>query len=266
MRGCFDHGNGQRGNEALSMSYPIHLENFEGPLDLLLHLIDKNQMDIYDIPIAEIARQYLAYLQEMEALDLEIASSFLVMAANLLAMKARLLLPKPPPSENEEEEEDIRIDLVRDLLEYKRYKEASLFLDGLSKEQAQYVARPNEEEWYLQLFAPENPLEGKTIQDLSAAFQELLKRLESREAVMNLQQCDITIGDKMEDIYNLLRRESQGLPFGKVFSQCKSKVEMVITFLALLELIKNHVLRVNQKADFAEIYLYAHDLSKYRKY
>ncbi len=244
------------------MDYQIRLDNFEGPFDLLLHLIDINQVDIYDIPIAEIARQYLDYLNQMEALDLEIASSFLLMAANLLAIKARMLLPKPPLEENPEE--DARFELTRDLLEYKRYKEASLILDDYYQKQALSLPRPNEEDWYLQLFAPENPLEGKTIDDLSSAFKALLAKFENQKKIMHIKGREITIGDKLEEIYQRLKINPHGLAFGAVFSSSKSKIEMVITFLALLELIKGNIIRVCQKTAFEEIYLYAHKLDKYK--
>lgn len=238
------------------MSYQIRLDNFEGPFDLLLHLIEKNQVDIYDIPIAEITRQYVAYLAEMEALDLEIASSFLVMAANLLAIKARMLLPKPPPQEEEGEEDDARGELVRDLLEYKRYKEAALLLEDRSQEEAQYIPRPNEEEWYFPLFAAENPLEGKTAADLQAAFQQLLDKLENQEKIFQIEGREISVGEQQGKIRRALAEYPQGLPFGKIFDSCLSRIEMVVTFLALLELIKNHIVTVSQRDAFTEIYLY----------
>ena len=128
------------------MAYEIHLAAFDGPFDLLLHLIQKNEIDIYDIPIAEITAQYLEYLAQMEALDLEIASEFLVMAATLLAIKARLLLPKPPPEllDDADEAYDPRQELVRDLLEYKRIKEAAGLLADYYERQQLKMARPND--------------------------------------------------------------------------------------------------------------------------
>ncbi len=243
-------------------AYAIHLENFDGPFDLLLHLIQKNQVDIYDIPIAEITKQYLDYLHAMEALDLEIASSFLVMAANLLAIKARMLLPKPP--DVEEEEVDARQELVQDLLEYKRFKEAAQALDAFSREQAQYVARPNEEGLFLHLFAAENPLEGKTLADLQNAFQAILSRVEAQGRVMEISGKDITLPEKMEELYQLLRRRPHGLPFSSIFSQAESRLEMIIIFLALLELMKMKVVRISQDASYDEIYLHAHRLQNYK--
>ena len=234
--------------------HQLHLEVFEGPFELLIHLIDKNQLDIYDIPIAEITRQYLEYLQAMEEMDLEIASSFLVMAARLLLIKARLLLPAPPADE-ELAEEDVRQELVHDLLEYLRFKEAAKILDQCFRQEELHVARPNEQALYAELFAEENPLDGKTLLDLANAFQQALNRLPQQEKIMNIVREEITIGDKIREISKKLGKDGKSLPFKEVFALCRSKIEMVITFLALLELTRQKRIRISQRNAYGEIYI-----------
>ena len=234
----------------------IQLPIFEGPFDLLLHLIRENQVDIYDIPIAQITAQYMEYLQAMEALDLEIASSFLVMAATLLAIKAKMLLP-PAEAEEEEEEKDARAELVQDLLEYIHFKDAAERLQDLHEVASLQYSRPNVEELYISLFAPENPLSGKSLLDLSLAFAELLARLPKGRAVLDISREQVTIQDKTRDIAAALKRRPRGLPFSEIFSACSGKVECVAAFLALLELIRLLKVRVSQSGIYDEIYLYS---------
>ena len=239
-------------NAALHIQLPV----FEGPFDLLLHLIRINEVDIYDIPIAQITAQYMEYLQAMEALDLEIASSFLVMAATLLAIKAKMLLP---PTEVEEEEgapEDVRAELVQDLLEYMRFKEAATQLQELRELSSLQYSRPHIEELYLSLFAPENPLNGKTLRDLSLAFAEVLSRMPDKREVLEIDREQVTIQDKTFDILSALGRCPRGLPFSEIFSACRSKVACVAAFLALLELIRLLQVQISQSDVYAEIYLY----------
>lgn len=238
------------------MSYELHLAAFDGPFDLLLYLIKKSEIDIYDIPIAEITDQYLAYLNAMEEFDLEVASSFLIMAANLLSIKARMLLPKPISDEEENLIEDARNELVSDLLEYMAYKEAAGMLEKFSQEESLYLSRPNEEELYLNLFSPVNPLEGKTIVDLTEAFRKVLKEAEDRGQVITIAKEEITVRDKLAYISKLIKDNPQGISFALVFTSCHSKIEIVITFLALLELIRQATIRAAQADAYEEIYIY----------
>lgn len=143
------------------MAYQIKLEVFEGPFDLLFHLLEKNEVDIYDIPIAKITEQYLGYITAIQILDLEVASEFLVMAANLLAIKARMLLPKPPVEDEEAlEEYDPRDELVEKLLEYKKFKVMADFFQEKETLMNRVYTRQNEEEMFYHLFREENPLRG----------------------------------------------------------------------------------------------------------
>ena len=232
----------------------IHLPVFDGPFDLLLHLIREEQVDIYDIPIARITDQYLAYLARMEELDLDIASEFLVMAANLLAIKARMLLPRP--AEEGEPEEDERSELVHDLLEYMRFKEAASEMSRLHEASSRMIRRPNEQELYINMFSEENPLSGKTLEDLQTAFNTVLEKAAKKETVFSIQREQVTLRDKLEELFYLIGSHPQGLRFSAAFDSCASRMELVVTFLALLELIRQRVIRVSQDRQFGEIYMY----------
>ena len=243
------------------MDYQIQLPVFEGPFDLLLHLIKANQVDIYDIPIAEITAQYLEYLQQMQELDLEIASSFLVMAATLLSIKARMLLPNPTA---EEEEEDVRSSLVHDLLEYMQFKEAAQSMAVLRDLSSRRIARPNEQELYLNLFRAENPLDGKTLADLQSAFYKVLSRIDKPlDEIMHIERERVTLRDRLDYLYQLILQNRTGLAFSQAFASCDSRTCIIVTFLALLELIRQQVIRVNQGQQFGEIFLYAGELGNY---
>lgn len=249
------------------MTYQISLDVFEGPFDLLLHLIKKNELDIYDIPIAEITRQYLDYMHQMETLDMEIASSFVLMAANLLMIKAKMLLPVTPGDEEEEAEiEDPREELVHDLLEYMRYKEAAASLHERAQKEMAYCKRPDEEELYLQLFTKDDFLSGKTVDDLTAAFNDLLAKAQKRGLIISIKREQITIFSKIEDIYRAVKDapQEQGLPFSQLFARCTDRMEMVVMFLALLELIRQSAIRALQAQSFGEIYLLIGDKENYQ--
>ena len=240
----------------------IHLPVFDGPFDLLLHLIREEQVDICDIPIARITDQYLDYLARMEELDLDIASEFLVMAATLLTIKARMLLPKPP-AEAGEEAEDARQELVRDLLEYVRFKEAAEQMEQLHQAASLRIRRPNEQELYVNLFHDENPLSGKTLADLQAAFTKVLEKAAHQEKVLSIPREHVTLRDKLDELFRLIGSHREGLRFSDAFSGCRSRMELVVTFLALLELIRQRVIRVSQDDQFGEIYMFQGDSKDY---
>ncbi len=243
-------------------AYGIQLPIFEGPFDLLLHLIRENQINIYDIPIADITAQYLDYLQAMEEMDLEIASSFIVMAATLLAIKARMLLPALPKEEGETEE-DARSGLVRDLLEYLRFKEAAEAMDAMYQEQRRYFSRDNEPALYADLFTRENPLDGKTVAHLQAAFTRVLQKAAGRGALLTIQREQVTLRDCLEQLYRLVCDQPRGLAFSSAFAHCASRMAYIVTFLALLELTRQGVVKISQSELYGEIYLHTGDLSKY---
>lgn len=237
------------------MSVKIKLDNFEGPFDLLFHLIEKEELNIYDIPIAKITEQYLIYIQEMLQLDLEVASEFLVMAATLLAIKARMLLPKPPKSNDDaQHQEDPRTELVEKLLEYKKYKAASDFLRLRAGQAAQAITRPDESEYFLSLFG-EPELTGVSLLQISDAFAKILARLDKIPPIIKLKKREITVGDKMDFILKKLM-QGKHYTFEELFEFPSTRMELVITFLAVLELIRLRKVLVKQKDAFGEIFIF----------
>lgn len=229
--------------------YKIKLEAFEGPLALLLHLIEKNRIDIYDIPVAAVAEQYLAYLRAWSEFNLEMATEFLTMASTLLLIKSRMLLPKPVRTEEaSEEEEDPRAALVERLVEYRRYREAGDALQELLRHRQRYVRR------LPQVFALERVLpKGMTLQDLLAAFAALWETV--AEEFRTIVREEVTVQDKMADIVGLLSEHGGRLEFHQALKRSGSKSEIVSTFLAILELIRLKRILVHQKKAFGEIYL-----------
>ena len=234
--------------------YKIALDVFEGPLDLLLYLIRRDELDIYDIPIERITNQYLEYLQVMRMLDLNIAGEFLVMAATLMMIKSRMLLPveeRIVEEENEEEWVDPRLDLVRQLIEYKKFKDAATHL--LERECLQSeVFGPGGEDPALN-----NPDEGAQLLgdvglfDLLSAFQEMLKRAPV-EPLGHLEPIRWAVPDKMEDILAITRRQG-AVGFSRLFQAESPRGEIIVTFLALLELLRLRQVAIQQSAAFLEI-------------
>jgi segregation and condensation protein A len=238
------------------MNYQIRLEMFEGPFELLLYLIEKEQMDIFNIPIAKITQQFIEYLQIMRDFNLEVASSFLLMASTLLALKAKMLLPAVA---DEQEAADLELEkqqLIDNILYYKAFKEAAQSLQGLQDIQALYTARPEAKELYMQFFAKQNPLAGKDINDLLAAYAQVLAKLDRPEMVMDISFCHLTVESKIEAIIKAAKAHKEGFLFGSLFADCRDKREAVVTFLALLELLRKGVLQAVQDNLYADIYLY----------
>ncbi len=244
--------------------YKIKLEMFEGPFDLLLHLIDKNEVDIYDIPIAEITAQYLEYIDHLKELDLNVASEFLVMAATLLAIKAKMLLPKPPVEEVENEEDlDPRAKLVHDLLEYKKIKEAAVCLESHYLARQKLFARDNDISLYSELFAEANPLEGKTVNDLTEAFYNIWQRLKEEKITVAIKKNIISIGGMMDEIYNTVSQKTEGIMFDEHFAAYNSRIHLIVGFIALLELIKSNTVKIYQDGIFGRIFIMPGDLGNY---
>lgn len=224
------------------MSYQLKLEVFEGPLALLMHLIEKSQIDIYDIPIAEITEQYLAYLKQMEEVDLEIASEFLVMAATLLQIKSRMLLPKKK-AEDDTVEEDPRDELVARLLEYKRYQEVSRVLSDMAEARRLFFGRsplelPRRQEPYPQ---------GMTTDKLVMAFMAVWESKQAEEDFVVVRGETVTVQDKMGDILYLLRKCGKTMEFRETLIRARNRDEMIASFLAILELLKLNKIRAEQE-------------------
>jgi len=235
------------------MSYRIRLENFEGPLDLLLFLIRKNEVDIYDIPIAEITRQYLEYVEVIKLLDLEYAGDFLIMASTLMRIKAKLLLPKPKSDEDEEELIDPRLELVTRILEYKRFKEVAHKLHDIGERQSKHYARayfPNRSETEQQELVPPDNVSLFT---LITVFKKVIDNI-PRETFHEIKDIKVTTDEQIEYIINKLGIQEQ-ISFIELFSDFESKIKVVVTFVALLELIKRNLILVNQATPFGEIWI-----------
>ena len=229
--------------------YKIKLDAFEGPMDLLMHLIEKNKLDIYDIPIAELTRQYLDYLDKFREFNMEIASSFLVMAATLLQIKSRMMLPKAPQAEGEPEE-DPRFELVQRILEYRKFKQVSQVLGDMAGVQERFVAREP-----MELPVHHLPPGNLSLRQLVEAFHTVLSVKEELSIPKALVEPEeYSIKDKMEDIILLLGRSRGKLLFSEAF-RSGTRGELIVTFLALLELMKLRTVTVKQQRSFAEIYI-----------
>ncbi|PYJ94493.1 MAG: chromosome segregation protein ScpA [Verrucomicrobia bacterium] len=233
----------------MDADYKVKLEVFEGPLDLLLYLIKQDEIDIYDISIERITRQYLEYLQTFKELNIELAGEFIVMAANLIYLKSRSLLPidQQPPAE-EAEEDDPRWDLIRQLVEYKKFKEAAVDLHLREVEQETIFAREASP------MLSENPLrlEEVGIFQLINAFQSVIKRIEARQEVQEIFGERFSVSEKIDAILRCVAAGAT-VRFSDLFGAIVSRVEVVVTFLALLELIRLKQVRATQKNVFAEI-------------
>ena len=235
--------------------YKVKLEVFEGPLDLLLFLIKRDEIDIYDISIERITRQYLEYLQAFKELNIELAGEFIVMAATLIYLKSRSLLPadlQPPPEEADED--DPRWDLIRQLIEYKKFKEAAAQLHVRELEQERIFGRAPGSESALQA-APLRLAEVGIFQ-LIHAFQSVVKRVEAREDLREIFDEHFTVSDKIEMILGRIAAGGR-IRFSDLFPATASRVEVVVTFLALLELIRLKQLRAIQAQPLDEIELTA---------
>ena len=232
------------------MSYKIKLEIFEGPLDLLLYLVKKDHLNIYDIPIAKVTEQYLAYLELMRLLDLNIAGEFLVMAATLIQIKSKMLLPKPPEEQPQEQEEDPRLELAKRLAEYQKFKEIAEELRRMEEDQQQVFKRPKIEPRVFEGEDREIYFEA-SIFDLIDVFSKALKEA-PRELFYEVVKDEFTIEEKIHQILHLLLQEPK-IKLLALFDKAKNKFEMIVTFLAILELIRLREIIVRQKTLFGEI-------------
>lgn len=223
------------------MSINVQLEVYEGPLDLLLHLIKKNEVGITDISISTITEQYLATLEMMGSLNLDVAGEFLVMAATLIHIKSRMLLPLEEGDEDEEEEGDPRDELVRRLLEYQRYKEAALELEGREVLYRDVFVRSSESRQKIEA----GEIERVSLFDLLSAFRRVLERF-PEEGVHVVKVEKISVQERMNLLLDCLRRSTR-VVFQTIFEGVSSRMDIVVTFLALLELIKIRAIRATQE-------------------
>jgi segregation and condensation protein A len=234
------------------MAYRVKLQNFEGPLDLLLFLIKKNEVDIYDIPISEIISQYLEYVEIIKLLDLESAGEFILLAATLIRIKAKMLLPRPQ-AEDDEEIIDPRMELVNRLLEYKRFKELAFKLSDLEDEQSKVFPRSQYPEFEQETDGGIELDEDVTIFSLISAFKQVLDRM-PKESFHLVQDIPISLEEQIEFILNRLTVSKQ-VTFFDLVSHIRDRLAIVVTFIAMLELIKRGELIARQSDAFGEIWI-----------
>ncbi|MGE9267097.1 MAG: segregation and condensation protein A [Verrucomicrobiales bacterium] len=233
-------------------AYKVDLEFFEGPLDLLLYLIRRDEVDIYDISISRVTTQYLAYLETFKLLNIDLASEFISMAANLMYIKSRTLLPRrEQPPEDEAEEDDPRWDLIRQLIEYKKFKDAAGYLSQRALQEEQHFAHQPDHEPAPEEVAPA-PLAEVSIFDLIRAFQNVLKRFEDTRDFGDIVDDRFTVSDKIEQLLATLQPGSP-VTFSTLFQASSTKIEVIVTFLAVLELMKMNQLEARQNGLLGEI-------------
>ena len=245
------------------MGIPVKLEVFEGPLDLLLHLIDKNKIDIYDIPIVEITNQYMEYIHAMQEKDLNIMSEFLLMAATLLDIKCRMLLPVEVNEEGEEE--DPRQELVEKLLQYKMYKYMSYELKDRQLDGERLMFKeatiPSEVKEYQEPVDLDELLDGITLKRLQEVFQDVMKKQYNkldpvRSVFGKIEKEEVTVEEKMDYLTEYINTHKQ-FRFRDLLKKQSSKTQLVVTFLALLELMKTGLVYVEQENTFDDIIITA---------
>lgn len=241
------------------MGIPVKLEAFEGPLDLLLHLIEKNKIDIYDIPIVEITEQYMEYIRQMQEENLNIMSEFMVMAATLLDIKCKMLLPKEVTEEGEEK--DPREELVQQLLEYKMYKYMSYELRDRMADASRCVYRaasmPKEVLEYRLPVDIQELIGDLTLAKLQNIFNSIIKRQENkvdpiRSKFGKIEKEEVSLEDKMSDL-ELYARTHRYFSFRGLLEKQSSKIQVIVTFLAILELMKTGVITIEQEHLFDDI-------------
>jgi segregation and condensation protein A len=243
------------------MAYDVKLNMFEGPLDLLLHLIEKAEVDVNDIPVSLITEQYMNYIYVMQELQLDIASEFLVMAASLLEIKSKMLLPRKesfeyqPSLELMDEEEDPRQELARRLLEYKKFKTVAELLRSFETDQSKVFTRPPED---LSRYVPveeENPVADVTLYDLMEALSLAFKKaVKDQTPVARMQRDEISVKERIREIKNLLT-VNERIHFSQLFGEQVTRVEIVTTFMAILEMMRKHQLVCHQSDLFGDIIL-----------
>ena len=241
------------------MALPVKIENFEGPLDLLLHLIDVNKFNIFDIPIVEITEQYLEFVRNTETKDLNVMSEFLVMAATLLEIKAKMLLPIEVDEDGEEI--DPREELVQKLLEYKMYKYMSYELKDRMQDAAKAMYKdptiPEEVEGYIEPVDLEKLIGDLTLKKLNDIFQSVMKRQNDkvdpiRSKFGKIEKEEVSLEDKLDFVENYAK-EHGTFSFKSMLEGQKSKMQLVVTFLAILELMKVGKIVIKQEAAFGDI-------------
>ncbi len=235
------------------MPYRVKLPIFEGPLDLLLFFIKRDELDIYDIPIAKITREFLEYIQLLQELDLEVAGDFILVAAELMQIKVKMLLPKAP---GEEEEEDPRADLVRRLLEYKRFKEASVVLSSLEGESSKLFYRMgfHSDSKKISLEDQEVSLKHLTMFNLISAFKKVLDSV-PKKIYHDIELLNVTIDEQMSFIADVFRMREE-ITFFELVSHMTEKIRIIVTIIAMLEMVKNKIIAIRPAEHDDDLIIY----------
>jgi segregation and condensation protein A len=228
--------------------YRVQLKNFEGPLDLLLFFIKRDELNIYDIPISHITHEFLDYIRLMEELDLDVASEFIYMASLLMSIKARMMLPREQESDDELDEDDPRYELVQKLLEYKRYKEMAEKLTVIDEETRQkyYRGYPDADEVEKQ--ATGEALKDVTLFDLMAAFRKVLADIKRQHTYHKVEKVQYTVEQQAEYVLTYLQSRGR-TSFVSFCSELKSRIAIVVTFLAVLEMLKEQQINLFVEED-----------------
>ncbi len=219
--------------------YRVQLKNFEGPLDLLLFFIKRDELNIYDIPISHITEEFLSYIRLMEELDLDVASEFIYMASMLMSIKAKMMLPTDKEEDEELDENDPRYELVQKLLEYKRYKEMAEKLIVLDEETQKKYYRGYAEADVVEKQASGEALKDVTIFDLMSAFRKVLADIKRQHSYHSVEKVTVTVEEQAEYIIQLLQNRGR-TSFLVICSELKNSILVVVTFLAVLEMLKEH--------------------------
>lgn len=233
----------------------VELPAFQGPLDLLLTLIQQEKLNIYDIPIARIADQFMEAVKKMESMDMEVTAEFLVLSAQLLYIKSRDLLPKSQKVEQDQDEEDLRQELVERLIAYRTYKQAALLFERMERASGRSFYREVDVGDLLAEVEPENPLSGVSFEDLWQAFCKVIERAEKGEDIRQVEPDEIAIETMLSDVLRRVLLHPQGMRFAQLM-RSGSRMEVVVSFLALLELLKSGKVRAEQPAVLSDILLF----------
>jgi segregation and condensation protein A len=234
--------------------YRVQLSNFEGPLDLLLFFIKRDELDIYDIPISYITEQFLEFIKVMEELDLDVASEFVLMASMLMSIKAKMMLPREDSEEEELDETDPRYELVQRLLEYKRYKEVSEKMADIDEAARKKYLRGYHDADIVDKQATGEALKDVTVFDLISAFRKVLSDIERKNIVHKVERVEATIEQQEEFVLNQLQRAGKQ-SFQQLCATITNKVIVVITFLAVLEMIKEQQINLFIEEDPLHFYI-----------
>lgn len=234
--------------------YRVQLNNFEGPLDLLLFFIKRDELDIYDIPISYITEQFLEFVHLMEELDLDVASEFVLMASMLMSIKAKMMLPREDYDEEELDETDPRYELVQRLLEYKRYKEMAEKMSDIDEETRKKYTRGYNEEDTVEKQATGEALKDVTLFDLISAFRKVLTDIERKSIVHRVSKVETTIEEQAEFVLITLQKKGKQ-SFRELCVTVTNRVILVVTFLAILEMIKEKQINLFLEEDPTEFYI-----------